>query len=400
MIGNRIRQARLSAGLYLRDVVTQLEGLGESFSKQRLSNYERNKRNPSAAALTVLGRALGVRPAYFLEEPDVTIRWMSYRCQSRLGKRQKEEIEAFGQSVAERHMYLQATLFPNEKPALPNRQEVATANEAEAVAVRLRDCWQLGRAPIDGLTQTIEKNGGIVVDYEAEGVRFDGLSGWVNDQFPLLVVNSHVPDDRRRFDLAHELGHLLMECGSATPREEENLAYRFAGALLVPAEAAFQEVGVQRRTISLQELVPLKANWGLSMQAWLRRLHDLGIINDPVYKTACIEFGKRGWRQKEPVRFEGHEQRTRLRQMTLRALAEGVITQDKAQQLCPEATEAMEMEEVAQAPTFALASELMRLPAAKRRQVLAKAAALVEKDYRTDPELTDFEAFGEEDLLE
>lgn len=44
------------------------------------------------------------------------------------------------------------------------------------------------------------------------------------------------------------------------------------------------------------------------------------------------------------------------------------------------------------------ASELRRLPAAERDDILAKAAALAEPDYRSRPNLTDFEAFGEDDL--
>ena len=44
------------------------------------------------------------------------------------------------------------------------------------------------------------------------------------------------------------------------------------------------------------------------------------------------------------------------------------------------------------------ASDLRRLPAAERDDILAKAAALAETDYRSKPQLTDFEAFGGDDL--
>ena len=43
------------------------------------------------------------------------------------------------------------------------------------------------------------------------------------------------------------------------------------------------------------------------------------------------------------------------------------------------------------------ASELRRLPPAQRDAILAAAAAAAETDYRNDPALTAFEAFGEED---
>lgn len=44
------------------------------------------------------------------------------------------------------------------------------------------------------------------------------------------------------------------------------------------------------------------------------------------------------------------------------------------------------------------ADELRRLPAAERDDILAKAAGLAEREYRSKPQLTDFEAFGEDDL--
>ena len=44
------------------------------------------------------------------------------------------------------------------------------------------------------------------------------------------------------------------------------------------------------------------------------------------------------------------------------------------------------------------AAELRKLPAQQRDAILAATAALAEEIYRNDPRLTDFEAFGEDDL--
>jgi hypothetical protein len=44
------------------------------------------------------------------------------------------------------------------------------------------------------------------------------------------------------------------------------------------------------------------------------------------------------------------------------------------------------------------ATELRKLPPAQRDAILAEQAALLEDEYRHDPELTAFEAFGDEDL--
>ncbi len=44
------------------------------------------------------------------------------------------------------------------------------------------------------------------------------------------------------------------------------------------------------------------------------------------------------------------------------------------------------------------ATELRKLPPAERDAILAEQAAALADDYRNNPELTDFEAFGDEDL--
>jgi hypothetical protein len=44
------------------------------------------------------------------------------------------------------------------------------------------------------------------------------------------------------------------------------------------------------------------------------------------------------------------------------------------------------------------AIELRKLPIAERERILAEAAELAEGIYRSDSRLTDFEAFGEDDL--
>ncbi len=44
------------------------------------------------------------------------------------------------------------------------------------------------------------------------------------------------------------------------------------------------------------------------------------------------------------------------------------------------------------------AGELRKMPAEQRDAILEAAAALAEEIFRNNPQLTDFEAFGEQDL--
>lgn len=400
MIGERLRQARLVAGLTLDEVVERLGKSGIEVSKQGLSNYEKDKRVPRADILMVLAKAVQVKPAYLMRESTIKVEWVAYRSQSRLGVRKKEEIVAQAEAAVERQMYLQEMLFPGERPVFPARRKVRSGDDAEKSAEELRSAWSLGNDPIESVTQTVESNGGIVIGHVQNDVRFDGLSGWANDAFPLAVVNSSVPDDRLRFDLAHELGHLVMDCGRLDEKESERLAHRFAGAFLAPASTVRQELGTVRRRVSPGELGVLKKRYGLSMQAWLFRALDLGIISDGHFRSMRIRFSTEGWTKKEPVDYVGDEKPTRLLQMTLRALAEDLISYDKAVEICPEAAKHVERPLKSRERRTPSAQELLRMPRTRRMKLLEEAAIAAKGDYAEHPELTDFEALGEADLHE
>jgi Zn-dependent peptidase ImmA (M78 family) len=81
----------------------------------------------------------------------------------------------------------------------------------------------LGDLPIENLTQTAEENGVVIIAWNRDEGQFDGLSGWCNGDIPVTVVNMGVDVDRRRFNLGHELGHLLMQTAE---EQSESLAHR------------------------------------------------------------------------------------------------------------------------------------------------------------------------------
>jgi Zn-dependent peptidase ImmA (M78 family) len=398
MLGERIRQARLASGLKPKEVIESLATSGMALTKQALSNYEKGKRVPKARTMMLLAKALGVTPADLMREPEARVEWVAFRCQSSLGVRKREEVQAKAEKAVERYEYLRARLYPGECSILPIRK-TRTLDDAESAAEHLRRHWRLGEDPIDSLTQVVESHGGIVVAIPFQGVKFDGLSGWVNGTCPLAVVNASLPDDRRRFDLAHELGHLTMDCSDMSEQEREKAAHRFAGALLVPASAVKRELGDRRRRILSEELAALKRRYGLSMQAWLHRARDLHVIDDRCFVSLCRLFSARGWRKREPVEYQGHERSMRFRQMTLRALAEGIVTEGRARELDP-GVPAQEESSASINRDSPSPQELLRLPREERLQVLTGAAAEPQELYGIDPEVSDWAELGLDDLHE
>lgn len=393
MIGTRMRRARLASGLTLDEVV---ERLGHTITKAGLSKYERDKSTPSAAFLARLAEILDVRTSYFLEEPALRIDWIAFRKHSQLGRRKQDQIRAFAETRIEAELWLRALLYPDEVPARVPRIVVSRPEDAEQAAHEVRRAWQLSDLPIERVTATVEDRGGVVVGWRDPN-RFDGLSGWANRRVLLVVLNHAFPDDRRRFDLAHELGHLSMKTEAADPAEEEKLAHRFAAAFLVPADAARRELGFSRRTLDLGEIGLLKQKYGFSMQAWIRRACDLEIISQGHYQRLNVLFRSRGWHRQEPVAFRGQEEPTRFRLMVRHALAEGLVSREWVESANPEALEGEEISLPAKAVEYE-PLRLARMNLEAQRAALEKAADELAEDYTEDGERTDWETLDAEPI--
>ena len=255
---------------------------------------------------------------------------------------------------------------------------VTTLDEAEYAAEQLRKEWGIGDMPIERLIKTLEDCDCIIVDAPDSHEDFDGLAGVANETFPVLVTRQTGAVDRKRFTMAHELGHLAMDTSRAKPgREEERLAHRFAAAFLVPAEVAFRELGRKRNHLSFDELKLLAEQHGLSVQAWIRRAYDLNIIEEGHYNTLCVRLSASGLRKFEFVQYKGSEQPARFELMVRRGLSEGLIAKEQAIQWCPEIKESISL-----LPSPYLGPRaVFGLPQKQREMILREAAASVADLY-------------------
>ena len=398
MIGERIRGARIAAGLTQESLAQRLRDEGMPITKQAVSNYEAGKRTPSPMALMRVANALGVTPSSLLRKTAASVEWISFRCQSKLGEREKKRIQVLAEREAENRIHLEGILSERPNAAFPSPIEVATPDEAEEAAMAVRARWGLGDSPIASLVQTAEAKGAIVVSFDRPGVEFDGLSGRVNGSVPLIVANATASSDRIRFSVAHEIAHLVMNVGDqASVKKEEQLAHRFAGALLAPASGIREGFGSRRRSVGLNELALAKRTFGLSMQALLFRLRDLAIITDGHYSYLCKDLSMRGWRKQEPVSYDGNEEPMKTRQMVSRALAEGIISDATAKRICSDVSAGVPSVVTGQRLTPTV---LLRMAPEQRKALLQAASDAARPLYEEGGALSGFDAFGEDDIAD
>jgi Zn-dependent peptidase ImmA (M78 family) len=178
----------------------------------------------------------------------------------------------------------------------------------------------------------LEERGIKVFQSQAINDRFDGMAATVNG-IPVVVVGRGWPGDRQRFTLAHELGHLVLKDRLAPIVDEEAAANRFAGAFLAPADEVRKELGEKRDWLEPRELEALKTTYGLSMQGWMHRAKDLGILSEVRYVAMRKFFSSRGWNKLEPGVQYAQERPQLFDQLVYRALGQDLISESKAAEL-------------------------------------------------------------------
>ncbi len=337
MIGQKLKVARAAEGLSLRDLSARIDG---RVTAQAIGKYERNEDMPSSGVLIALARALGVSEDYLLSASELVLEGAEFRKKAGSSAREEAALEARAIHFMERYLAIEDLLNLRsvewEKPwSAP--YPVKELRDAEDAARSVREEWGLGNDPIPNLAELLEERGIKILSLDLDDI--DGLAAKVRrkdrEAARVIVIKKSTWSERKRFNLAHELGHMVID--PAQGLDEEKAAHRFAGAFLIPADVLRSEVGAKRSSISLGELVALKQRFGVSIQAIAYRCKDLGILNQAAFARLFKIFAQRGWRAppyEEPGRLDPEvEEPKRFERLCYRALAERVIGESRAAEL-------------------------------------------------------------------
>jgi len=318
--------------LSLRELEGRIDGL---VSAQAIGKYERDEMMPSSAVLIALARELEVSEDYLLNPADVELVGVEFRKKQLTSAKETAEVRACILSEVERYLEVERILAiePPKPFSTTKRPAVQTLDDAEEAAGTLRKVWGLGEDPIPDLCELLEERGIKVCAFpmpaNVSGVQAEVRAA--NEMhLPVIVVNASHPGERQRFTLAHELGHMFLQMGSAL--DPERACDRFAGAFLIPAKMLTREVGPHRKDISIRELFQFKARFGASAQAIAYRCKDLGIFGPGLFSQVFKVFNAKRWRVHEPNEMPG-ERPQRFERLCIRALSEGVISEAKASEL-------------------------------------------------------------------
>lgn len=340
MFGDRLKLARKKGGYSLRGLS---DALDNRVTAQALGKYERGEMTPSSGILIRLTRTLGVSLHYLLSEQVQHLDHVEFRKSSGTRVRERARVSAEVIDHLQRYLAIEEILDTKSEawrsPQFGNRF-IGHEDEGEVMAEDIRKEWRLGVDPIPNMTSLLENRGikVLIIDLPE---RVSGLTCLVRrlrykKKIPAIVVNRKCTLERRRFTMAHELAHRLID--SHSPANHEKSSNVFAGAFLVPKEHLIPETGKIRNAVGFQELIHLKRMYRVSAATLLVRLRQTGVIDSSKLSYAFQTFA-RGWRSREPEPIEAdgaeglHETPGRFERLCYRALAEGLVSPGKAAEL-------------------------------------------------------------------
>ena len=298
MIGERVHHARDYCGL-TQVTLAELAGLSQS----KISDIEAGRdAHPKPEDVEGIARATGFPRSFFYLGPLPDLPDGNFRRLKRGKARVTRQVRAQARQIVELVQRAEPVVAMPPVRVTP----VRAVTDIEAVAAEVREEAGVGyRDPIPNLTRAVERAGVVVAGLPGEIPDHFGFSAWPDFGFdgrPIIVFARADPGDRQRFTIAHELAHLLLH----SPRRDDELdaqdaereANRFAGALLLPHDAA---VEAMRPPLTLTTLAHVKATFGVSIGMCAQRALDLGLITETRFVSLRKQLTSRGWHRQEPV---------------------------------------------------------------------------------------------------
>lgn len=277
-----------------------LEDLGGKldYTRQYLHKVETGQTLPNDQFINKVACYFNVPSSFFRQlRPTLQEDQIHFRSNRTAKISFKQIVVARGEYIKRLTEYLDSKLRLPEYDIHTYEDALTTQNfSIETIAEQCRERWGLGLGPISNMVRLCETHGIIVTTFPSVSKDVDALS--LATKRPVFVRNEAKESTcRQRFDLAHELGHLVLHDGIVTgDRLTESQANHFASALLIPQvmmRTHFQTWFRNGRFI-WSKMSEFKQTWKVSKAAILYRAKQLGLLTQEQYTSGVIYLKRRG----------------------------------------------------------------------------------------------------------
>jgi len=279
-------------------------GAALGVSRAMVSYWETGSRRPNDRQLAALARLYGIEPIDLLEDRDVDpvggdLTGMLLRAETGVDPESAPGVQEFVQFLERYAELSQITDLPirglSQSPFV-HRSRFTHKDDARRKAEEVRSHLNLGTGPIPDVDTVCEMLG--VTVYRAP--LGDDLGKAPSGAFLnhpevgfSILVNLDMTPGRRRFTVAHEIGHALFHSNEdrwvishgKSPRE--SFADEFAGEFLMPSESVrrfVEESGMPPRIQDPVDVIHIQRYFRASFPMTLVRLRQMNTITAATYR--------------------------------------------------------------------------------------------------------------------
>ena len=300
-LGSRLRIAREAAGMTQASVAKSID-----IARTTLVAIEQGQRRLRTKELQQLARLYGTSVNALLRREAVFVDIVpQFRKLGSSGEVDAIKAAQLLSDLARAEVELENVLgiarvhsYPPERPLLPGSE----SGQAEQDAAELRQWLGLGSAPIRDIVAILELDLGIRMYVRPIASAVSGLFAFHETVGACILLNANHPLERRVQTAAHELGHfvsnrrraaVLRTAGPGGSREER-YADAFGRAFLTPARAVkqrFSEITAGSSRLTRRHIILLAHAFGVSREALVRRLEDLGLTKPGSWDWFTVNGG-------------------------------------------------------------------------------------------------------------
>lgn len=316
-VGEKLTDIRLLHG-YSRN---ELAGLLE-VSEQSVWQYENNYNGPRLEVVNKLKDLFNVKTKYFYEEKSFKTKFdpslLAYRSKeinsiikTRYEATHLEFIEGLLNLLEDYIAYPENKLMGIRDYCIQfiakETNQLDRTEMIQHIAEYARQALQLGDDN-QKLLFTLEKNGVFVFE-KFLGEDIDAYSTWSQNDKPILILGTAKKSSvRRNFDLAHELGHLLlhykMDLSELTKSEYKIIeaeAHDFASYFLMPKDDFIEDIKQIQRVSNPNSYIDLKEKWQVSISAMAYYARKLGYLTYEQYRYFYASLHRQNFTRIEPL---------------------------------------------------------------------------------------------------
>lgn len=314
--GEKLQSVRELNGLSRKELADKL-----NLSEQAIWQYENQYTVPKFEVANELKKVFNVKAQFFYTEPFVTnsskVESIAYRAEDREARKKTKMETTFIDFTSYFLDKFESKLnLPTSPLPLLRDESIQLYNRSMETSDRLLQLEHIAKNARTKLD--IQSNSELLYKLELSGIyileknmgaSIDAYSTWTDQEKPFIILgNKKKSAVRRNFDLAHELGHLLLhykiDMDSLTKDEHkiiEKEANDFASFFLLPKDQFLKDFSTILKKSNPESYLDLKMKYMVSIGALEYRAYKMGLLSFEENRYFYATLNRKGYKKNEPL---------------------------------------------------------------------------------------------------